>query len=133
MSGWYPSVEIELKSWQKLNSYIKYNSKQYLFKVPWNVWKMVLSLTFKVNFIRQKLSEPFQFSFTLKNIVLGACFLLLKILKAFIFKALHFLKSCPFFVSWVLVRDDLSVIFDQLSKLYLGFDAEPEIRILEVI
>ena len=30
MSGWYPGVEIELKNWQKLNSDIKYNWKQYL-------------------------------------------------------------------------------------------------------
>ena len=30
-------------------------------------------------------------------------------------------------------KDDLGVIFDQWPKLHLGFDAEPEIRILEVI
>jgi hypothetical protein len=30
-------------------------------------------------------------------------------------------------------KDDLRVIFDQWPKLYLGFDAEPEIQILKVI
>ena len=29
-------------------------------------------------------------------------------------------------------KDDLKVIFDQWAKLYLGFDAEPDIRILKV-
>ena len=33
----------------------------------------------------------------------------------------------------VLAKDDWRVIFDQWLKLYLGFDAEPEIRILKVI
>ena len=30
-------------------------------------------------------------------------------------------------------KDDLGVIFDQWPKLYLGFDAEPEIQILKFI
>ena len=30
-------------------------------------------------------------------------------------------------------KDDLRVIFDQWPKLYLGFDAEPEIRIFKFI
>jgi hypothetical protein len=36
----------------------------------------------------------------------------------------------PFFVSY---ENALMVIFDQWPKLYLGFDVEPEIRILKVI
>ena len=54
------------------------------------------------------------------------------IFENFYFLEHFFFKSGPFFVSWLLVWDDLSVIFDQLSNLYLGFDAEPEIRILKL-
>ena len=50
-----------------------------------------------LNFLCQKLSESFSFFFK-KNINLGACFLLLTNIfwKLQFFKALDFLKSCPF-------------------------------------
>ena len=54
-------------------------------------------LTFKVNFLCQKLSESFSIFFSLKNINLGAHFLLLTFLITSIFKSLHFLKWCPIF------------------------------------
>ena len=49
-------------------------------------------LTFKVNFLCQKLSESVYFFFTLKNIILEAHFL-----KTSIFKPLYFLKWCLIF------------------------------------
>ena len=55
-----------------------------------------------------------------------------------LFKALYLLKSCQFFVGWILsfgkrYENDVKVIFDQWPKMNLGFDVEPEIRILKVI
>ena len=46
-------------------------------------------------------------------------------------KAVCFLKSCLFFVSWIQIfgkryKNDLKVIFDQWPRLYLGVDAETE-------
>jgi hypothetical protein len=43
-------------------------------------------LTFEVNFLCQKLSESFQKKFSLKNIILGACLLLLTLIENFNFK-----------------------------------------------
>ena len=91
-------------------------------------------LTFKVKYYP---NLP-NFFFSLKNIILGSYFWYWHFLKTLKFKALYFLKSCPFFVNWIYIfgkryENVLRVIFDQLPKLYSGFDAEPEIRILKVI
>ena len=51
-------------------------------------------LTFKVNFLYQKLSESFSIFFSLKNINLGAHFLITSI-----FQLLYFLKWFPIFVT----------------------------------
>ena len=61
---------------------------------------------------------------SLKNIILGACVLLLTFFENFIFWILSFGK---------IYENDLRVIFDQWPKLYLGFDVEPEIWVLKVI
>ena len=63
-----------------------------------NVVKNCKILTFKVNFLRQKLSESFQKKFSLTNFNLGAHFLLLSFFDNFnFFKALHFLIWRSFF------------------------------------
>ena len=55
------------------------------------------NLTFKVNFLHQKLSESFLIFISLKNINSGAHFLLLTFLIASIFRSIYFLKWCPIF------------------------------------
>ena len=69
-------------------------------KVP----KKCQNLTFKVNFLCQKLSESFSFLFSLKNINLGACFLLLSLLKTLIFEDLYLLKSCLWGSCWKILK-----------------------------
>ena len=60
--------------------------------------------------------------------------MLLTFLKTSIFKALYSIKSCQFFVCFgKRYENDLRVIFNQWPKLKLGFDVEPEFRILKVI
>ena len=54
------------------------------------------------------------------------------------FKALYLLKSCQFSSAEFRgfgkrYENVLRVIFDQWPKLHLGFDVEPEIRILKVM
>ena len=60
-------------------------------KVP----KFDQNLTFNVNFLCQKLSEPFSIFFSFKNINLGAHFD--NCLITSMFKSLHSLKWCPIF------------------------------------
>ena len=63
-----------------------------------SVVKKCLNLTFKVNFYSQKLYESFWFFFSLKNISLGAGFLLLTFFKNLkIFEPICFLKWGPIF------------------------------------
>ena len=57
--------------------------------------KKYQNLTFKVNFLSQKLSESFSF-FSLKNINSGAYFLLLTVFDNINFKSLYFLKDVQF-------------------------------------
>ena len=56
-------------------------------------------LTFKVNFLCQKLSESFSIFFSLKSINLGADFLITSI-----FKSLYFLKWRPIFDTFPLIQ-----------------------------
>ena len=61
-------------------------------------------LTFKVNFLYQKLSESFSIFFSLKNINLGAHFLLLTFFDNFKIERLLFLKWCLFFDTSPLIQ-----------------------------
>ena len=71
--------------------------------------------------------EEFQFSSIFFDIDIFWKLQFLKHLKQFL------LKLYPFFVCWFWsfgknFENDLRVIFDQWTKLYSGFDAEPEIH-----
>ena len=74
-----------------------YKKKLYLAFSWVNVVKNCKILTFKVNFLCQKLSESFQKKFSLNNINLGAHILLLTVLTTSTFIAHYFLKWRPFF------------------------------------
>ena len=86
-------------------------------------------LTFKVNFLSQKLSEAFWFFFSLKNINLGTSLLLLTFFENFNFWTTLLLKSCQIFnhhlpnVRWSAKKISLweSAIFHSIKP---PFDSE---------
>ena len=86
-------------------------------------------LTFKVNFLYQKLSESFSIFFSLKNINFGASLLLLTFFENSNFETTLLLKSCQFFnrhlpnIHWSAKKTILwkSAIFHSIKP---PFDAE---------
>jgi hypothetical protein len=95
---WVPLIKMHCRVRYLFDFDLKIRSGQ-----VWGV-KKCQNLTFKVNFLRQKLSESFWFYFSLKNMNLRAHFLFLKTL---LFKALYFLKWCPVFDSLPLRQKSL--------------------------
>ena len=81
----FPSLDLERRLiWQK---------KFLSLSVSWvKIVKNGKILTFKVNFLCQKLSESFSIFFSLKNLILGAHLLLLTFFGTFIFWTTSFSK-----------------------------------------